>query len=331
MKKIYGFVLVVLLLFVLTACGGSGGGKTINLMDYVSVAITGDDGYGKAAYDFDYGAFEDALAVALDADINSTQFFADATIIEEGISLSLGKTSDLSNGDTVVLTVSYNDKAAENYKVTFTGGTTTYTAEGLTEVAEFSAGDSDIIALLSETTVLYYAQNISISAENIQSFDIVDTQVDYQRNTAQVDYTYELNCKIAVLSVSGTINFKYADNVWGSSQLTHLADIKEYTLTGTYSGTEWDITASGASCDAVYVITDNGDGTYNAAVTWDGTITADITLLDSFDTGRFVITDNSAQTAAIGSAPYLYRALKFDFINGGFTTSGEVELLKTAD
>lgn len=105
----------------------------------------------------------------------------------------------------------------------------------LIEVAEFSVDDSDIIALLSETTVLYYAQNIPVSAVNVKSFEITDTQVDSQRNTAHVDYGYELDCKIAVLSVAGTVNFKYADNAWESSQMTHLADIKEYILTDTYT------------------------------------------------------------------------------------------------
>lgn len=332
----FGFAIVLLL----SGCASSGSNaKTINLMEYITVAITGDSGYGKASYLFDYGAFEEALAEALDGDINSVQFFSDAAIIEEGISISFDKTSDLSNGDTVVLTVTYDNTAAENYKISFEGGTTTYTAEGLTEIEEFSAEEDNVIELLSETTVLYYTQHIPVSPENISNFEMTDFQVDYQRNTAQVDYSYELDCKIAVLSVSGSVQFKYEDNAWVSAHISHSAQIKEYTLSGTYTGAEWDIAASGVSCNATYEITDNGDGTYTAVVTWSANedspgmeeITTEITLLDSFDMARFVITDNSAQSSAIGRAPYLYRALKFDFINGGLYDTGAVELLKVSD
>jgi|GEM_PF-3128999 len=337
---ILGLLALVPLLF-LSGCAASGSntGTTINLMDYVTVAISGDDGYGKASYTFDYGTFEDALAEKLDVDADSAQFFADVMVIEEGIKISIDKTSGLSNGDSVVLTVSYNGEAAKDYKLSFQGGTATYSVTELTEVAEFTASENDVIALLSETTVLHYLQDIPVVPERIQGFAITDTQVDYQRNAAQVDYNYDLDCTIAVLSVTGSVQYKYENDAWVSTHISRSSQIKEYTLSGTYEGTEWDIANAGVSCNARYEITELDDGSYQAVVTWSGNeespnmseITATFALVNSFDTSRFVITDNKVQTAAIGNVPYLYRALKFDFINGGFTTDGEISLLKSSD
>ena len=331
--------LVFLLFFSGCAASDSNTGTTINLMDYVTVTISGDDGYGKASYSFDYGTFEDVLAEKLDVDADSVQFLADVMVIEEGIQISLDKTSELSNGDSVVLTVSYNDEAAKNYKLSFQGGTATYNVTELTEVAEFTASENDVIALLSETTVLHYMQDIPVVPERIQGFAITDTQVDYQRNAAQVDYNYDLDCTIAVLSITGSVQYKYENDAWVNTHISHSAQIKEYTLSGAYKGTEWDIANAGVSCNARYEITELDDGSYQAAVTWSGNeespnmseIMATFALANSFDTSRFVITDNKAQTAAIGNAPYLYRALKFDFINGGFTNDGEISLLKSSD
>lgn len=335
-------LMAIMLLLTISGCGSSGSGeagKTINLMQYTTVTISGDDGFGNASYSFAYGAFEDTLAVALDADKNSAQFFADAVLIEEGIKISLDKTSNLSNGDSVVLTVSYNDEA-KDYKLSFQGGTATYSVTELTEIAEFTASDDDIIALLSETTVLHYMQNIPVAPERIQGFTITDTQVDYQRNAAQVDYSYDLDCVIAVLSVTGSAQYKYQNDAWESTNFTHLAEVKEYTLSGVYEGKEWGIADGGASCNARYEISETADGEYQAVVTWSANRespdmaehTVTISLLDSFDTSRFAITNiNSEIKTAEEKSPYLARALKFDFINGGFTTSGEIELLKISD
>jgi len=338
-KNIFLTIAALLLVFALGGCGSSSM-KTINLMDYVSVTFSGDDGYGNAAYSFNHGSFEDALAQALDSDKNSAQFFADAVIIEEGIQISLDKTTDLSNGDEVALTASYNEAVSKDYKIVFQGSTATYTAENLTEIAEFSANESDIIAILSETTVRQYLQDVPVLPERISNFEITDSLVDYQRNTAQVDYAYDMDCKIAILSVTGTIQYAYENDAWTNTHISCLANIKEYTLAGTYVGAEWGIAGNGVSCNARYEIIEKDDGTYEALVVWSANAESPdmaehnvtISLLNSFDTSRFVITNiNSEIKTSDGRSPYFSRALKFDFISGGFTTSGEVELQKAAD
>ena len=335
--------MAIILVLMISACGSGNTGssdKTIDLMQYVTVTFSGDNGYGKASYAFDYGSFENMLAEKLNTDKNSAQFFADAVIIEEGIKTSLDKTTGLSNGDKITLTVSYNEAAAKDYKLTFQGGTSSFTAEKLTEITEFSVDDSDAIALLSETTVFQYMQEIPVLPDRISYFEITDSQVDYQRNTAQVDYTYDMDCEIAVLSVTGSIQYKYENDAWTDNHISRVAEIKEYTLSGVYTGTEWGITGDGASCNARYEITEKDGGSYEVFITWSANAessdmaehTVTISLTNYFETSRFLISNiNSEIKTADGKSPYLYRALKFDFISGGFTTGGEVELQKVAD
>jgi len=305
-------------------------GKTINLMDYVSVSISGENGDGKASYSFDYGTFEDVLADRLSADKDSAQFFTDATIVEESISISLDKLTGLSNGDSVVLTVSNDTEIARKYGLSFQGGTSSYSVTDLREIAELILTDQDIIALLLETTVNYNMQEISVSQDNMLDFAVVDSQIGVRPDTARLDYSFGLDCKIAILQVTGFIEYKYENDTWVDTRVASNANRGAYTLSGVYTGTEWDIAAAGVPCNARYDITELSEGVYEATVTWSAgdespemvEITAVIPLAVDFTTERFIIQgNNAALTAAVGRSPYLARALKFDFINGGFTTN----------
>ena len=335
-----GLVMAIVLVLILTLAGcGSSSSKTIDLMEYVSLSFSGDNGRGRTAQSFDYGAFEDALAEALDADENSAQFFADVLIIEDGIQISLDKTTDLSNGDEVTLVVRYNEAAAKDYKLSFQGGSVSSVVSGLTEVAEFTATESDAMALLSETTVLHYMQDIPLLPERISNLTLAEPQVNYQVKTANLDYSFDMDCEIAILSVQGTIQYKYENDAWTNIHISRISEVKEYTLEGTYTGTEWDIAGNGISCNATYEITKKDDGSYEASVTWNANNesptmpehTATIPLENVFDTSRFLISNiHSEIKAPDGRSPYLYRALGFDFIAGGFSRSGEVELKKVS-
>jgi len=314
-------------------------GKTFNLMDYVTVTVTGDSGSGKAAYTFDYGAFEDALAKVLNLKKDSAQFFSDATIIEEAISFSFDKLSGLSNGDSVLLTVSVNDTNIKKYDITLKGGTSTYSVNDLTEIAEFNIAEHDVVALLSNTEIIHHMQTIVVLPENVIDMTIVDSQV-ISSNKAKLDYTYDLDCTIAILSVKGSVEYTFENGEWQSFKVTHLTELEAYTLSGTYTGTEWDIAGAGVSCNARYEISELSEGVYEAKVTWNAgsetpgmtEISATILLSIDFMTARFIILGNDAALiAAVGRSPYLARALKFDFVSGGFTADGEVVLQKTSD
>ena len=59
MKKINWFVLLVMT--ALLALAGCGGGKTINLNDYVKVTFTGSNGYGKPELSLDEAGLQNAI------------------------------------------------------------------------------------------------------------------------------------------------------------------------------------------------------------------------------------------------------------------------------
>ena len=304
--------------------------KTINLMEYVSISISGENGDGKASYSFDYGTFEEVLADRLSADKDSAQFFTDATIIEESISISLDKLAGLSNGDSIVLTVSSDTEIARKYGLSFQGGTSSYSVADLREIAELVLTEQDIIALLLETTVNYNMQEITISQDNMLDFTVEDSQIGFHPDTARLDFSYELDCKIAILTVTGFIEYKYENDTWVDTRIASNAQRGDYTLSGVYTGTEWDIAAAGIPCNARYEIAELSEGVYEATVTWSAgdespemvEITAVIPLAVDFTTERFIIQGNdTALIAALGRSPYLARALKFDFISGGFTTN----------
>ena len=314
-------------------------GKAINLIEYLSLTTSGNNGEGKASYSFDYGAFEDVLSDILKSDKDSAAFFADATIIEESINVTLDKTSGLSNGDEVVLTVSYNGEIAKKYGLSLKDGTVTYTVKDFKEVAEFVVSGQDVIELLIETTVNHHMQNITVAAENMSNFTINDSQVDAHSETAQIDFSYDLDCAIAVLLVKGSARYKYVNDAWEIAQLTSFAEIKGYALAGVYTGTEWGIAGAGAACNAVYEISEPDKDTYEANVTWSAgdespdmvEISAVIPLSVDYMTARFIILgSDTVLISAVGKSPYLARALKFDFINRGFTTDGEVILTKVS-
>ena len=322
-------------------------GRAINLVDYATVAISGESGQGKATYSFDYGKFEDMLAQRLEADKDSAQFFSDATIIEEGIRISLDKTSGLSNGDNVVLTVSYNNEAAKKYNLAFQGGSATHSVSDLIEIAEFTVDEQDVIALLLETTVNHNMQDITVLPENITGFSIVDSQNGISPDTARLNFAYGLDCKIAVLSITGSVEYKYENDAWVNTRImSTVSQGTTYKLPGVYTGFELDIAGDGIPCNARYEITETSEGVYEAKATWSAgeespdmaEKTATLPLSVDFTTQRFIIPGNEAAlTAAVGRTPYLARALKFDYANGGFsankgfTSEKEIDLLKISD
>lgn len=329
-------IAVLLMVFSISGCGT----KTveIDLMTYTNVEFSGDNGYGYAAIDFDYGALEDYLTNTLDNnDKDTLDFLTDILIIEEAIDITLDQKTNLSNGDKIVLTASFDDTVAEKYHLDVTGGTQTYEVAGLAVLPEFKIDENDIQSLLSDSTVTYYLAEVPTTQENVSNIEITQVDSNIPSRTANVTYTFNIDCKIAVLDVTGQANYQYENDAWSCVNHNHqMAQIKEWNLAGTYTGTEWGITGTDIGCNAQYEITETQEGVYVANVTWSASeesgdmanISVSIPLVNSFDTARFVITDNSSIQDTLGYAPYLYRALRFDFVNGGFESIGELSLRK---
>lgn len=327
---------VILTVLSISGCGA----KTveIDLIAYTNVTFSGDNGYGYASVDFNYGALEDLLTKTLGNDNKDTlDFLADVVIIEEAIDITLDRKTDLSNGDKIILTAAFDDTIAEKYNLDVTCGTQAFEVNGLEVVPKFEISENDIQNLISDSKVTCYLTEIPVSLEQVSNIQITNIDSNIPARTAYITYSFNIDCKIALLEVTGQANYQYENNAWNCVSHYHqMAQVKKWLLAGTYTGTEWDIAGSKVGCNARYEIVETQEGVYTANVTWSASedstdmteINVTIPLVSFFDTARFVITDNSSVKDELGYAPYQYRALRFDFINGGFESSGEVSLRK---
>lgn len=134
MKKIISTFLVgVMLLYAITGCGSKNENAGINLMDYAAVSFDGDNGEGTANVDVDYDSLETDMVGGQDKvdalELEDAMKYLNAV---EKISYSFDKSDNLSNGDTIVLTVSYDETTVNEAGVIFDDTLTKeYTVSGL--------------------------------------------------------------------------------------------------------------------------------------------------------------------------------------------------------
>lgn len=133
MKKAKYVLLVItaIVFFGLTGCGN----QKVEITDYISVQFYGVDGDGNAMCNVDTAGLEQALAGDKDGQISLEEFqkLGWITEFEMGLTCELDKNSGLSNGDTVTVTVKYNEKIAKDHKVEITGEKKEFKVEGLKE------------------------------------------------------------------------------------------------------------------------------------------------------------------------------------------------------
>lgn len=104
---------------------------TIYLNEYISVAFEGYDTVGTAVTEFDTEKFRNKYKGKLPSDFS-----------DEYISYKLNKSSDLSNGDTVVLTWDCDDeRALSRYGYHMKHEATSFSVTGLTEIGTFDPFD----------------------------------------------------------------------------------------------------------------------------------------------------------------------------------------------
>lgn len=128
MKKIIALtMLLVIILSMLTACGG----RKINMSDYVSVTFSGGNGNGTAHVRFDTLRFESDIMSGRSGKENTWEYAAKLTSLEMTIICEADKTTGLSNGDKVKVTISYDNGKARNLGVSLGGLTETFRVEGL--------------------------------------------------------------------------------------------------------------------------------------------------------------------------------------------------------
>lgn len=137
----------------LTACGG----KSIDLTDYVSIdAVSGADGYGHLEYSFDsYSVYQKIAGIDVKNDKDIEALFSEENLLKtekiwaalEGVSVAADKSDNLSNGDKVTLTVSFDNPTNEKLDFELRGGKITYTVEGLADGLPFDPFSEDVISV----------------------------------------------------------------------------------------------------------------------------------------------------------------------------------------
>lgn len=122
MKKVVSVALAVLLLLSLCACS-----PIVNLKDYFSVTITGLDGDGTAYASFNhYSLHMKELSKKSELEQLELLFAIDSIV-----TYSLDKSTGLSNGDKVTLTIDVDKELAKQYGFYFIGGKVKTTVKGL--------------------------------------------------------------------------------------------------------------------------------------------------------------------------------------------------------
>lgn len=135
---------VLVAVFILAVMGLGGCGKTkADLKDYISIKVSGTDGYGQLELDVDYDRLGKALEVDEQMeDLKDAKDFSDvADALNKGDALyklkcDASKTEKLKNGDEVQITARGYEKVEEELGASFSNTEFTYTVSGLDPVKE---------------------------------------------------------------------------------------------------------------------------------------------------------------------------------------------------
>ena len=147
------FMLLVILLFALIP----GKKDVIQLTDYVSIdSVSGMDGYGHMEYSFDsYSVYLKLFGIDVKDEQDAEALFSEENLLKtekiqavlEGVSVKADKVDNLSNGDKVNITVSFENPTKEKLDFELRGGEISYTVEGLIDSLPFDPFSDDIISV----------------------------------------------------------------------------------------------------------------------------------------------------------------------------------------
>lgn len=179
--------------------------KKINVEDYVEITCSGYNGYAVARATLDESGLYEAILAAkgkkIDYDsIDSFEALGAALSEEMAISecvdkitLSLSQESNLSNGDTVTVEITYDNEAAKAHKVKFIGSTVTLKVEGLEDPVEVDPFEGLEVSFsgISPYGKMEYTYNGANS--NISLYSFSPSQTNNLKNGDTVTVTYSFN------------------------------------------------------------------------------------------------------------------------------------------
>lgn len=131
--KVAGGIVIVVALAILAAFALANKATTVDMKDYIQVAFSGMNTAGSADVSVDWTALEEeALG-------DSQNFLGDAILLETALQVQADPLEDLSNGDTVTVTVSCDEATADRMKLKFVNTSLEFPVSGLVDGVEADA------------------------------------------------------------------------------------------------------------------------------------------------------------------------------------------------
>lgn len=193
MKRVIKIVMLAAMLVVvllsMTACG-----KTkLDLSEGMVVTFSGPDGSGTADLDFPTNDgtpnYVNTILESKKVDVTDMMTWV---VIDDAITYDIQPSSNLSNGDTVTVTVTVKESVLDNLGLSAKPYEETFTVEGLTEVIEVDAFEN--------FEVTFSGISPNITAEFVKNQDIGDVTVYYGRENVDPlkdGDTFEITAKLS--------------------------------------------------------------------------------------------------------------------------------------
>ena len=227
MKAAQLLLLACICTILLTACGE----KNIDLLNYATVDVTGIDGKAKAHLEVDWDTLCNDI-YAEGKDQTETNLFQNEIDLQTNVDFRLDKTSDLSNGDKVTLTVVFSDEYMKSHKLSCKETTKEYPVSGLDE---FIAVDPFDPAFFHEGSPDNNEKGVYVYFEGIapDTNVVISNTLTYDDAQRYVDYTAdkETCSKGDVITISATLSGAGAEKGYKlTSETTQItcSEVDEY-------------------------------------------------------------------------------------------------------
>lgn len=215
MKKFLFAILICAMPFILTGCGE----KDLSVMDNVEVTFEGLNGEGTASCSINWADLE--KEVSEDSNHKLSEIF-NIYIIENLVEANIdGKDSGLSNGDTVSVKITCDEKALSKNGFKLSGETEkSFKVKGLKEIEEIDAFDKDKFNVKSGDGV--YIEFIGVSPD--ASVQIRNT-LPLDDPMSQINYIAEPSTGIKFgdsIKIKAELPYNYQDDYTLKSEYTNV-------------------------------------------------------------------------------------------------------------
>ncbi len=220
--------------------------KKVNLTKYILARYTGFNGNGEARFELDYDKLTaDGYIPSMDKlSLGDVKTYINLEAAYTAVELTPDKSSGLSNGDEIVVTITYNNKLAKKNKQKFTGKTAKFTVEGLSDIAIVDPFDGLTVTFsgINGSGYLSYDYDYRLSELGYYSFyydkyselsngDTVTFTVDYNEDYVTKSYGRAYSTTTKTFTVSGLTSYMDSLSDLSDSDLTALTTTaKDYLL-----------------------------------------------------------------------------------------------------